>query len=100
MCNGVGEELREIDNSGPNFKEKRLYREVDEVSGVGQATASNIQSSLTVEEFIDACRNAYEKADTTELEAVSGVGEATADAIASYVGSDKDWEHRQFKLRA
>lgn len=100
MCSGVGEEVGEIDNSGPSFKEKRLLREVDAVDGVGQATASNLRDAFSVQEFIDACRKGYEEANTSELEAVSGVGKATASAIAGYVGEQKDWEQQQFSLVA
>lgn len=90
--------LREIDDSGPSFNDKQLLRQVDEVAGVGTTTAQKLRDSFEVEKFIDACRQAYEEADTAQLEQVNGVGGSTASAIADYVGSDKDWEKQTFKL--
>lgn len=119
LCRGDGEEIRKIDNSGPSFRDKQLYRNVEEASGVGEATARNIRDTFSVEAFIDACRTAYEKADftvceanrfsedcpagqsnTSTLEAVSGVGSSTAEAIADHVGEKKDWEKQRYQLVA
>lgn len=99
LCRGESKVLRTINNSGPTFNDKQLYRSLGDVDGVGDTTAAAIRDSFDVEGFLDACRNAYEENDTTQLEQVTGVGEATAQRVASYVGDQKDWEERNFTLR-
>ena len=83
-----------------SYQDKRLYRGVDDVSGVGPKTATRIRKAFDAEAFLDACETGFKQRDTEALEDVDGVGGATARRIVSYVADSKDWERPKFALSA
>ena len=109
---GKIETIGQQEGSNISYQDKRLYRGVDDVSGVGPKTATRIRKAFDAEAFLDACETGFKQRDTDALENVDGVGGATARRIVScvggatarrivsYVADSKDWERPTFELSA
>ena len=96
---GKIETIGQQEGSNISYQDKRLYRGVDDVSGVGPKTATRIRKAFDAEAFLDVCETGFKQRDTDALEDVDGVGGATARRIVSYVADSKDWERPKFELR-
>lgn len=98
MCQATEtEKLRnqKLSSGVSDFQYRMIMTELEEeCSGVGEATISGIQDEYPDgDNFLDACRNAYDEQAYDELTPVSGVGEATARNICLYVADMRGWEN-------
>src|SRR6056297_1702702 len=74
LCKGESTINRKIDRSGPDVSDSELLSRVTAVAGVGSATFDALRDTFDGDDFVDACRAAYEDRDTSALESVDGVG--------------------------
>jgi hypothetical protein len=97
MCQAIEtEELQKqkLSSGMSNFQYRTILTELkQECSGVGQATVSGIQDEYPEgDDFLDACRNAYDEQAYDELTPVSGVGEKKARNICLHIADMREWE--------
>lgn len=57
----------------------------EDVKGVGDSVAVNLDNELTYQEFKLGCKEAHKHGQTERLELADGVGAKTAERIAEYV---------------
>lgn len=76
------------------FEYRRVLASLEEhCSGVGSGVTSAIGDTFeNGDDFIEACRNAYDEQDYSGLTEVSGVGEGTAQKICLSIADSRDWE--------
>lgn len=96
LCNGDAEQIGTQTNSNEmaTFKYQQLLTYLSEdVDGVGATTIDNIKDAFeSGDEFLDACRAAYDEQAYDELTHIGGIGESTARTIALGIADEEEWE--------
>lgn len=97
MCQQDGAEKIDSQSSESGISEFQ-YRTLittleEETSGVGAGVAANIRDVFDGDEFIEACRAAYNEQEYGALTEISGVGETTARKICLSVADSRGWEN-------